>query len=110
LVSVQHQKKQGRGIVVINPHAGKGIVIEYETNLQKLFCAKTIKDKIQAKIKSYSPEKEVLVAFQTDAHPRINSDNCILHSLGSTTFPVSAAVRIFEDIMSQFQSQEAMAA
>ena len=109
--AIYHQKKSGRGIVVIESyHADGSITIAYETELKNLFSEKTIKQKINDKVKLYHPDKEVLVGFQIDRNPQINTDNCILHSLGSTTFPVNTAAEIFNDIMEQFQNAPAATA
>jgi hypothetical protein len=100
----QNNKRVGKGIVVIESYAGdEGIRLHYEKDLKKLFSPKSIKDKIETKLKSYKPDKEVLVGFKIERNTPRGADSCILHSLGSTTFPVNDAVQIFDEIMEQFR-------
>lgn len=105
-----HQE-QGKGVLVIIVDQEEGSInLEYETDLSQLFSEKTLKHKINPKLKSYNPNQELLVGFQLKPERKADFDNCILHSIGSSNFPVPLAAEIADTLVKKLYSSSVLCA
>jgi hypothetical protein len=103
-------QEQGEGLLLIICEEDNSIQIDYETDLSKLFNDKTLKQKINPKLKSYNREQEILVGFQLKYQGTTNIEKCILHSIGSSNFPVKLAAKVANNFFSQLTSESMLCA
>ncbi|ACK64125.1 hypothetical protein PCC8801_0018 [Rippkaea orientalis PCC 8801] len=96
-----YYQEQGKGLLVISYDKNESLNIDYKTDLSDLFSSKTLENKIYPKLKSYNPEQELLVAFQLPDNGNNVSNNCILHSVGSTNFPIKVAIQITQTVFNK---------
>ncbi len=73
-----------------------------------IFSERTLNKKIYPKINTYNYNQELLVAFQLKSERKINADNCILHSIGSSNFPVKVAAEVAHILFQNLQAEEAL--
>ncbi len=105
----RQQKGEGLLVIIVDEYEGT-LKLEYETNLSELFSKRTLNKKIYPKINSYNYNQELLVGFQLKLERQANADNCILHSVGSSNFPVKIAAEVAHILFQNLQSEEALCA
>ncbi|WP_107670499.1 hypothetical protein [Cyanothece sp. BG0011] len=103
----RQQKGEGLLVVIVDEYEGT-LKLEYETNLSELFSERTLNKKVYPKINTYNYNQELLVAFQLKSERKMNSDNCILHSIGSSNFPVKVAAEVAHVLFQNLQAEEAL--
>ncbi len=105
------RQQQGEGllVVIIDEYDGK-IKLEYATELSELFSEKTLNKKVYPKLNSYNYTQELLVGFQLKQERKPNKDNCILHSVGSSNFPVKVAAELANTLFQNLQAESALCA
>ncbi|MEA5510790.1 hypothetical protein VB715_13535 [Crocosphaera sp. UHCC 0190] len=102
---------QGDGMLVIIVDEYDGAIsLDYETDLAQLFSERTLKNKITPKLESYNYNQELLVGFQLKQERQANVDNCILHSIGSSNFPVKLAAEVANTLFKQLYSESTLCA
>lgn len=94
-------QEQGQGLLVIVLDEDNTLNLYYETDLSLLFTETTLKNKVYPRMLSYNPKYELLVGFQLKEKEDEYLDNCILHSIGSSNFPVKLAAEIAESLFQQ---------
>lgn len=105
------RQQQGEGLLVVIVDEYEGTLkLEYETNLSELFAERTLNKKIYPKINTYNYNQELLVGFQLKSERQANADNCILHSVGSSNFPVKMAAEVAHILFQNLQEEEALCA
>ncbi|MDJ0581488.1 hypothetical protein [Crocosphaera sp.] len=101
----RQQKGEGLLLVIVDEYEDT-LKLEYETDLSDLFSERTLKKKIYPKINTYNYNQELLVGFQLKSERAINADNCILHSVGSSNFPVKMAAEVAKILFQNLQAEE----
>ncbi|HAC64127.1 MAG TPA: hypothetical protein DCF68_11460 [Cyanothece sp. UBA12306] len=96
-----YYQQYGQGLLVISSENSGSIAVDYKTDLSRLFSSKTLKNKVNPKLKTYNPEQELLVGFQVKSTVDKENDYCILHSVGSTNFPIKVAVEITNTVLNK---------
>lgn len=103
----RQQHREGLLVVIVDEYDGT-IKLEYATELSELFSQKTLNKKVYPKLNSYNYTQELLVGFQLKQERQANKDNCILHSVGSSNFPVKLAAELANTLFQNLQSQSAL--
>ena len=103
------QKGEGLLLVIVDEYENT-LKLEYETDLSDLFSERTLHKKIYPKINTYNYHQELLVGFQLKSERKINADNCILHSVGSSNFPVKIAAEVANILVQNLQAEEELCA
>ncbi|EAZ94257.1 hypothetical protein [Crocosphaera chwakensis] len=101
----RQQKGEGLLVIILDEYEDT-LQLEYETNLSELFSEKTLNKKVYPKINTYNCNEELLVAFQLKSERKMNADNCILHSIGSSNFPVKVAAEVARILFQNLQSEK----
>lgn len=105
----RQQKGEGLLLVIVDEYEDT-LKLEYETDLSDLFSERTLNKKIYPKINTYNYNQELLVGFQLKSEREINADNCILHSVGSSNFPVKMAAEVANILVQNLQAEEELCA
>ncbi|MGB5771168.1 MAG: hypothetical protein WBM32_15075 [Crocosphaera sp.] len=100
------RQQQGEGLLVIIVDEYDGVIrLEYETDLSELFSERTLNKKVAPKLNSYNYNQELLVGFQLKQDREADADNCILHSIGSSNFPVKVAAELANTFFQNLHSE-----
>ncbi|MGK7942000.1 MAG: hypothetical protein AB4062_17965 [Crocosphaera sp.] len=105
----RQEKGEGLLVVIVDEYDGT-ITLEYATELSELFSERTLNKKVYPKLNSYNYTQELLVGFQLKQERQTNKDNCILHSVGSSNFPVKVAAELANTLFQNLQSESALCA
>ncbi|MDJ0659542.1 MAG: hypothetical protein QNJ42_08625 [Crocosphaera sp.] len=105
----RQQKGEGLLVIVFDEYE-RDLRLEYETNLSELFSERTLNKKVYPKINTYNYNQELLVAFQLKLERRANADNCMLHSIGSSNFPVKIAAEVAHILFQNLQAEQELCA